>query len=221
MRRLLPDFADAVELADAYAEPARRRRRDRPWVIVNMIASLDGAIALGERSGGLSGPADQRVFAHLRDVADIIVVGAGTARAERYGPPKRPGLRIGVVTRRAVLDWTLPLFTSGAGFVITSEDAPAVAVDSVRAGHGEVDLVAVLGQLDGDVVLCEGGPTLNGDLLAVNAIDEWCLTVAPMLAGGDAGRAAVSAREHPVGFRIVHLLTEDGFLFVRALRDGT
>jgi riboflavin biosynthesis pyrimidine reductase len=219
MRRLLPDYADDVELAEAYAEPARRRLADRPWVLVNMIASLDGAIALGERSGGLGGPADQRVFGHLRSLADIIVVGAGTARAERYGPPKRPGQRIGVVTRRADLDWNAPLFAGGAGFVITTNDAPAVPVDSMRAGEGEVDLMTVLGLLEGDVVLCEGGPTLNGDLLAADVIDEWCLTIAPMLAGGPAGRSSMSATEHPTGFRLAQLLTEDGFLFLRSLRS--
>src|SRR6188472_1579578 len=77
MRRLLPLLADDVDLVDAYAEPARQRVGDRPWVLVNMIASLDGAVALGERSGGLGGEADRRVFFHLRALADVIVVGAG------------------------------------------------------------------------------------------------------------------------------------------------
>jgi riboflavin biosynthesis pyrimidine reductase len=218
MRRLLPEMADEVELTEAYAEPARRRIDGRPWLLVNMIASLDGAIALGERSGGLGGPADHRVFFHLRELADVIIVGAGTARAEQYGPPRRRGQRIGVVTRRASLDWSSSLFTSGAGFVITTEDAPAVPVDAVRAGHEQVDLATALGQIDGDVALCEGGPTLNGDLLAADLIDEWCLTVAPLLAGGSAGRAAVSAVEHPSRFPTAQLLTEDGYLFLRALR---
>ncbi len=207
-------------MAEAYAEPARRRVDGRPWLLVNMITSLDGAVALGERSGGLGGPADQRVFFHLRDIADVIVVGAGTARAEGYGPPRRPGQRIGVVTRRANLDWSSPLFASGAGFVITTLDAPDVPVDAVRAGHDQLDLAEALRQLDGEVALCEGGPTLNGDLLAADLIDEWCLTVAPLLAGGGAGRAAVSPVEHPSGFQIAHLLTEDGYLFLRALRDA-
>jgi riboflavin biosynthesis pyrimidine reductase len=219
MRRLLPHPADPVDLAEAYAEPARRRVDGRPWLLVNMIASLDGAVALGERSGGLGGPADQRVFAHLRQLADVIVVGAGTARAERYGPPRQPGQRIAVVTRRANLDWSTPLFSSGAGFVITTVEAPDVPVDAIRAGHDQVDLAAALTQLQGDIALCEGGPTLNGDLLAADLIDEWCLTVAPLLAGGGAGRAAVSPTEHPSSFALAQLLEEDGFLFLRALRS--
>jgi len=219
MRRLLPDRADSVDLTEAYAEPARRRIDGRPWLLVNMITSLDGAVALGERSGGLGGPADQRVFFHLRELADVIVVGAGTARAEGYGPPRKAGQRIAVVTRRANLNWSTPLFASGAGLVITTVDAPEVPVEAIRAGHEQVDLAAALTQLRGEVALCEGGPTLNGDLLAADLIDEWCLTVAPLLAGGGAGRAAVSAVEHPSSFVLAHLLDADGFLFLRALRS--
>jgi riboflavin biosynthesis pyrimidine reductase len=221
MRRLLPDVADDVEAAAAYADPERGRHDGRPWVLVNMITSLDGAVAVDQRSGGLGGPADQHVFMTLRDLADTILVGAGTARAERYGPPRKPGQRIAVVTRSAVLDWSTPLFTSGAGLIVTTTTAPAVPVESVRSGTDEVDLLGVLAQLPGDVVLCEGGPSLNGELLAVDAIDEWCLTLSPLLVGGDAGRAARSPAANVEGFRLVHLLEADGFLFVRAVRHRT
>jgi riboflavin biosynthesis pyrimidine reductase len=218
MRRLLPDCADAVDPVAEYADPVRRRHDGRPWVLVNMIASLDGAVAIDNRSGGLGGPADRRIFGILRDLADVVLVGAGTARAEGYGPPKRPGLRIAVVTRSAQLDWSTPLFTSGAGLVVTTEDAPEVPVDSIRAGQGTVDLAAALGRLEGDVVLCEGGPSLNGDLLAAGAVAEWCLTVSPMLVGGGAGRAALSDVARPTGFTLVRVLEEDGYLFLRARR---
>jgi riboflavin biosynthesis pyrimidine reductase len=218
MRRLFPDAVDAVDLATEYTDARRRRRDGRPWVLVNMISSLDGAVAINERSGGLGGPADRQVFGVLRGLADLVLVGAGTARAERYGPPARAGLRIAVVTRSADLDWSSPLFTSGAGFVITTEDAPAVPVDSVRAGHGSVDLAGAVGQLSADVVLCEGGPSLNGDLVTEGVVDEWCITLSPMLVGGSAGRAARSAVAQPTGYELVHVLEEDGFLFVRAVR---
>jgi len=154
MRRLLPDVADDIDAADAYADPDRGRRDGRPWVLVNMITSLDGAVAVDQRSGGLGGPDDQRVFATLRQLADTVLVGAGTARAERYGPPQKPGQRIAVVTRSADLDWSTPLFTSCAGLIVTTTTAPDVPVDSIRAGTDEVDLLAVLAQLPGDVVLC-------------------------------------------------------------------
>jgi riboflavin biosynthesis pyrimidine reductase len=218
MRRLFPDPLDDIDPVAAYRDARRRRHDGRPWVLVNMITSLDGAVAIDQRSGGLGGPADQRVFHLLRDLADVVLVGAGTARAERYGPPAKPGQRIAVVTRSANLDWSSPLFASGAGVVVTAEDAPDVPVDSIRAGRGAVDLVAALGRLEGDVVLCEGGPELNGELITIGAADEWCLTLSPMLVGGGAGRAARSPTARPTGFELVQVLEEGGYLFLRAVR---
>lgn len=218
MRRLFPDAADTVDPAAAYADARRRRHDGRPWTMVNMIASLDGAVTIDERSGELGGRADQQVFRVLRDLADLILVGAGTVRAERYGPPARAGQRIAVVSRSAELDWSSALFTSGAGLVVTTEDGPDVPVDSVRAGRGSVDLVAALAQLPGDVVLCEGGPSLNGDLITDGVVDEWCQTLSPMLVAGAAGRASRSAAAQPTTFEVAHVLEDDGFLFLRALR---
>jgi riboflavin biosynthesis pyrimidine reductase len=219
MRRLLPQCEADADVGAAYADPRRRRIDGRPWVLVNMISSLDGAVAIGQRSGGLGGSGDRQVFTTLRALADVIVVGAGTVRAERYGPPQRKGQRIGVVTRRADLDWAAPLFASGAGFVVTTVDAPAVPVDAVRAGEDEVDLLGAVMQLDASVVLCEGGPSLNGDLLTAGLIDEWCVTLSPRLVGGGAGRATVGAGECPTDFRLAHLLADDdGYLYLRALR---
>jgi riboflavin biosynthesis pyrimidine reductase len=172
VRRLFPDVADGVDPVTEYTDARRRRHDSRPWVLVNMITSLDGAVAIDQRSGGLGGPADQRVFKLLRSLADVVLVGAGTARAEKYGPPAKDGQRIAVVTRSADLDWSTPLFASGAGLVVTTEDAPAVPVDSIRAGHESVDLLGALRQLDAELVLCEGGPSLNGDLVSDGLVDE-------------------------------------------------
>ena len=102
-----------------------RRRRDRPWVLVNMVASLDGAITIADRSGGLGGPADKAMFSALRGVADVVMAGAGTVRAEGYGPARPSDAvravrrargqaevpRIAVVTRSLDLDLATPLFT--------------------------------------------------------------------------------------------------------------
>src|SRR5262245_3617933 len=98
VRRLLPADGQPVDLddgalAEAYAVPAGRG--GRPWHLrVNFVASADGAVTLDDRSGGLSNPADKRVFGLLRDLADVVLVGAGTVRAEgyraqRYGPEWR------------------------------------------------------------------------------------------------------------------------------------
>jgi riboflavin biosynthesis pyrimidine reductase len=219
VRRLLPGPVTDVEPADAYADPTRQRRADRPWILVNMISSADGATTVAGRSGGLGGPSDRAVFHALRELADMVLVGAGTARAEGYGPPKKPGQRIAVVTRTGALDYDLPLFQSGAALVITSETAPELPVETIRAGTSEVDLAAALAELPADVVACEGGPSLNGALHAIGAIDEWCLTLAPALVGGASARAISRGPDDPAPVRLVHVLEADGgFLFTRYVR---
>jgi riboflavin biosynthesis pyrimidine reductase len=219
MRRLFPtDEPRDVTVREAY-DVARPRPTDRPWVALCMVASLDGSTVVDHRSGGLSSRADQEVLSTLRSLADVVIVGAGTVRAERYGPPKKPGQRIGVVSRRGDLDPNLALFTSGAGFLILPEDAPVVSVDSIRAGIGRLDLVAALGQLDADVVQAEGGPGLNGALLDADVIDELNLTISPQLAGGDGPRITTRAHAASHRMRLAHVLEDDGFLFTRSLRD--
>ena len=186
-----------------------------------MVASIDGTTVIDQRSTGLSSAVDQEVLATLRSLADLVIVGAGTVRAERYGPPKKPGQRIGVVSHRGDIDPNLPLFASGAGFLILPEDAPAVQVESIRAGRGELDLAAALAQLDVGFVQAEGGPGLNGALLDADVIDELNLTISPQLAGGDGPRVVSHATAMSRRMRLAHLLEDDGFLFARWVRAGT
>jgi riboflavin biosynthesis pyrimidine reductase len=215
MRQVFP--ASAAPLADAdlatlYAYPAR------PVVRANMVSSVDGAATVSGRSGGLSSAADRHVFALLRTLADAILVGAATARAERYGPVRvrelwqhlRSGRSatppIAVVTRRLDLDLALPLFASAPPhartIVITTELAPqslrdkaAQHADVIVAGRETVDLKSALDAL-ADLghrhVLVEGGPHLLGQLAAAELLDELCLTVSPLLAGPGAGRIVAS-----------------------------
>ncbi len=185
-----------------------------------MISSLDGSAQFDQRSGGLSSPTDVAMLSALRSEADVVLVGAGTARGEGYGPPKKPGLRIGVVSNSGTVDVGTPLFTSGAGFLVLPEDADPVAVDSVRAGTGRVDLAGVLGRLDARVVQLEGGPTLNASFLELDLLDELNLTVSPMLAGGDGVRIVHGAPELGRAYELAHLYEDDGFLFGRWLRRG-
>jgi riboflavin biosynthesis pyrimidine reductase len=216
MRRLLPHPADDIDPAEAYASQDRAPHDGRPWVMLNMIESLDGATAVAGRSGALGGPGDRAVFSAVRALADVVLVGAGTVRSEHYGAPKKVGQRIGVVTASADLDWTWPLFTSGAGFVVTTEDGPEVPVPTVRAGRGAIDLGAALGAIDADVVLCEGGPSLNGSMAAAGLLDEVCVTVAPTIVGGATHRFA-GGNDLAVALELVHLLEDDGYLFCRYL----
>lgn len=245
MRRLWPDPDEVDDVAALVAAEARPAPMDRPWVLVNMIASLDGAIAIEGRSGGLSGPADTSMFAALRGVADVVLVGAGTARAERYGPARPSEAtraarrargqqevpRIAVVTRSLDLDLGTPLFTEAErpSIVITcaSADARRQAAASqiaelVVVGDDGVDLPAALralGAMGATVVTCEGGPQLNGELIAADLIDEWALTTSPLLVGGDAGRGSRS--RHSVDLRVMRLdrlLASDDYLLERWLR---
>jgi riboflavin biosynthesis pyrimidine reductase len=210
--------ADVVDLEQAYTPtPTSPRPDGRSWVLLNMIASLDGATVIDGRSGGLGGPADRTIFALLRTMADVILVGASTVRAEGYGPPKKSGQRVAVVSRSGRLDWSSALFTSGAGVAVLPIDGPDVPAPAIRAGDGSVDLAAALPQLEGRIVLCEGGPTLNGQLLVAGLVDELCLTVAPVLVGGGAKRI-VAGPEAPTEMRLVHVLEDDGFLFYRYVR---
>src|SRR5581483_5877725 len=238
MRELFPEVASYVDPAARYAGDDRRAARaGRPWVLVNMITTVDGATAVEGRSGGLGGSADKRVFAAVRAVADVVLVGAGTVRAERYHAPRRrpdgSAPRLAIVTRSLDLDLDGPVFTADPAnrpLVVTSEDADparredvAAVADVVVAGRELVDVDAALGAIAATgarVVVCEGGPSLNGHLVLADALDEVCLSVSPLAAGGRSPRVAQG--ETPAVLRRLRLdrvLEEDGYLFLRYVRD--
>ncbi len=211
-----------------------------------MIASLDGAIAVEGRSGALGRPADRRVFAALRGIADVIVVGAGTVIDEDYRPPglersaarsargQSPRPRLAIVTRQLSIDATHRVFAD-SGFrplVITVADAPTdrraaldEVVDVVEAGRSTVDLgeaVAHLRSIGLQRALLEGGPSLNGAFLDAGLVDEWNLSLAPFLVGGTAPRAATASHpaERPPRATELHRLWQgDGLLFGRWVRS--
>lgn len=246
VRQLLP-APDDVDPVTAYLAADRPAPPDRPWVAVGMIESLDGATALDGRSGGLGGPADKAVFRAVRAVADVILVAAGTARAETYGPVRLPAEvqdaraaagrghrppRLAVVSASLDLDPASRLFVTDhpalRPLVLTTTDAdPAKrtrleAVAEVRAaGHGRVDLAEALAGLraDGaDVVVCEGGPSLNGALVEADLVDEWCVSIAPVVAGGSSRRIVHGAPAGPADVALESLLEADGLLFGRWVR---
>jgi riboflavin biosynthesis pyrimidine reductase len=223
VRQIYPEPADlaADGLAARYAYPDLASPgppgRGQWWLRANMITSLDGAATVRGRSGGLSGGADREVFALLRALADVILVGAGTAREERYGPvrPGEEGVRwawlrdgrtpappIAVVTRQLSLDPASPLLAAAGAaaraIVITTEAAPAGLRASVGrtaevivAGQDRVDLpaaVAALASRGYRRLLTEGGPQLLAQLIDADLVDELCLTISPRVAGPGAGR---------------------------------
>lgn len=225
LRRILPSPAAVVSIADAYSVE-RPAKPDRPWVGLCMVASLDGSIAVDGASGSLGNQNDIGVLLTLRSLADVIIVGAGTARGEGYGPPSKPGQRIGVATNSGSVDLDTELFTSGAGFVITHEGAEVddSRVDVLRAGRERLDIAEAVGRLseivpDVAYVQAEGGASFNGSLLDADLLDELDLTLSPHLAGGAGPRLTAGATELLHRYELAHMLTDaDGFVFSRWLR---
>jgi riboflavin biosynthesis pyrimidine reductase len=223
MRQLFPHAADDIDPADVYADlPVAE---GRPGVRLNMIASVDGGTAWKGVSGSLGSAGDKRVFAALRSLADVVLVAAGTVRAEHYGPSTLP---IAVVTRSAMLDWQSPFFSEAKArpIVLTVEDAPkenlehaARVADVVFAGTGSVDLEKAVTELGGRGfrhVIAEGGPTLNSQLARAGVLDELCLTISPKLLAGDAKRIlAGSELPEPAQLRLRSLLEDESYLFLR------
>jgi riboflavin biosynthesis pyrimidine reductase len=210
-----PDIrtGDVGALAEIYAYPAAAPAA--PWLRANMIESIDGAGSLNGRSGGLSGDADRTVFAVLRSLADVILVGASTAKAEKYRPVREkeiwPELRaegqqptppIAVVTRQLSLDLDSPLVSGSDGgartILLTTEAAPAdrrkaaaAHADVIVAGPDTVlPSVAAAELADRGLrnVLLEGGPALLRQVADAGLLDDLCLTFSPVLEGGIAGR---------------------------------
>ncbi len=237
--------ADDVDPVPAYLAAERLRPAGRPWVTVGMIASIDGATASEGRSGALGGPADMAVFRAVRALADVVLVAAGTVRAEGYGPIRfsddvraarlaagrgTEPPRLAVVSARLDLDPDAALFDAAVPpLVFTTEDADEERVDALRpvaevrriGTGGRVDLAAALGSLADDgaaVVVCEGGPSLNGALVDADVVDEICLTTGPLLVGGDSRRIVHGAAPDPTRYSLASLLTEDDLLFARWVR---
>lgn len=228
---------EALDAVYADLPPAERDR----WVAVNMVSSVDGVIAVDGVSGPLGGEGDLAGFRALRAAADVILVGAGTARAEQYGPPKvREGARaarvargqserpaVAVVSRSLDFDGAERLLEGDAHvLVVTSGTADrgrrdglaARGVAVVEAGEADVDLAGALDALAArglGRVLCEGGPRLTHDLLVAGLVDELFVTVAPTVVGGDGPRIVGAALPSPIGLSLREGRLHDGELLLR------
>jgi riboflavin biosynthesis pyrimidine reductase len=243
VRRLLPgpDLEDP-DLAQLYEYPPGR------WLRANMVSSADGAASHEGATAALSSDADRHVFALLRTLADVIVVGAATVRAERYAPVRRrelsdhlresrpPTPPIAVVSARLDLDPASRLIASAPPhartIVITTAQAPperraelAERADVIVAGQQTVDLkvaVDALAERGHRRMLAEGGPHLLGQLVAAGLLDELCLTVGPLLAGPAASRIVTGAPSpaRPQRLTLAHVLEDNGFLLCRYIIKG-
>ncbi len=243
LRRLLPEpgTVTAIEALEGLAL-ADLAADHRPYVVLNMVATADGAATVAHRTAPISNPADRQLFHELRAHVDAVLVGAGTVRAERYRrlvrDPARRERRVArglapdplavVASRRLTLPPDLPLLADPHSRVIvltaSSEELTqcAAQVSYLRPTPGEeLDLARMLARLRTEhgvrSVLCEGGPTLNASLLPAGLVDELFLAIAPALAGSAGSRSIVDQAPlaEPVGLGLRWLLESEGQLFAR------
>jgi riboflavin biosynthesis pyrimidine reductase len=242
---LLPGGAGEPDLESIYAVPAVGAGRH---VRANFVNSVDGAIEVGGRSGPLGGPGDKQIFHLLRALADVVLVGAGTVRAEEYGPAKLPEERrqariragqrdvppIAVVTARGLAPDSRLLTEAGSQppLMLTTEEGARSAsaavlerTEVVVCGQDRVDArqaLDVLTERGLSRILCEGGPSLVTEIMAAGQLDELCLTLAPILAGPERARLTSGrAWPEPRGLQLASVLEQDGDLFLRYARAGT
>ena len=193
----------ADDLRALYAFPSG------PHVRANFVASLDGAAAGADgRSGSINTVADREVFALNRSLADVVLVGAGTARVEDYGPARLP---LAVVSNTGVL----PTRLAGHATLITCAAAGLAPSESVWVcGEAAVDLAEAVARLSAagmPRILCEGGPTLLGGLVAAGLVGSLAVTTSPRVVSGHGGRPVVGP-DLDVPLRLRHLLEADGTL---------
>jgi 5-amino-6-(5-phosphoribosylamino)uracil reductase len=238
MRTMTPSSVDATdaELERLYEWPV-----DRPWSRLNFIASVDGSIQGADgRSRSLGTEADRAVFRMLRSSCDVVLVGAGTARAEGYRPVRpaevdgdlrqRSGLAqvppLAVVS--ASLDLPLELVSGAAArtIVLTTATAPASRramleehADVVVVGEQRVDPLAARAALTArglSRVVAEGGSVLAHALLAAEVVDELCLTLRATMLGGSGLRLTLGAHlSPPPQLDLGHVLMDGPDLYLR------
>jgi riboflavin biosynthesis pyrimidine reductase len=242
MRQIWPDHDGAVDdhkLEQLYAYPDARK-----WLVVNYVASADGAVEVNGRARRLSNPPDQQVLQLGSDLADVLLVGATTAMVENFRGVhpgettrrrrQRYGLRevapTAVVTTGRSLSADAPVVTDARTptLVITCAAAPVTkqkawedaGAELLITGEDSVDLTAAIRELTDRGLTridCEGGPHLFGALLAADLADELRLTISPLLISGTAARIATGSALDPIDMELASVLTEDGAMLLRYL----
>jgi riboflavin biosynthesis pyrimidine reductase len=220
-----------------------RSHSERPWVMLNMVSSLDGATAIGGRSTGLGDDDDREMFQAIRAAPDVILVGAATVAAENYRPVtldeqrrrrrvamgKTPTPTLAIVTGRLSVDPEARVFSD-------PEHKPLI-ITGTRANPSRLALlgdaadVAILDDLSPEgilrhlgaagIVLLEGGPSLNGQFAGAGLLDEVNVTIASQVVSGESKRIMTGPEaDPPLGMAVDRVLRGDRDLFVRFVRSG-
>ena len=229
VKRVWPEPAGDLTEAEILAAYPWPLDGGEPWVRANMVMSLDGAIAGPDgRSKSISSPADRRLFALLREDADVLLVGARTVREENYGPTTKP---LAIVSATLDLPASLAMFAEATKatprpLLLASEAAIQQAptdladrIDLIPCGEHKVELadaIAVLAQRGLLRIHCEGGPTLLTGLLLAQQLNELLLTISPVLVGSPT-HLVNEPLQHASAAQPQQVLTEAGSVFLRLL----
>ncbi|KAA1428056.1 pyrimidine reductase family protein [Nocardioides antri] len=213
------------------------------WVTGHMVAGLDGTASVGGRVGALSTSPDQALFRRMRQVADIVLVGAETVRREGYGPVRlaegaqewrrlqglAPTPPLAVVSRSLAFDWSATVFRD-APVDARTHLITCAAADPKRKAEAEkfatvvvagdervepAEAMRALAELGRRVVLCEGGPTWLGELVAADRLDELCLSISPLMGGDPLPVSVTPPGSGLAEFDLKGAMAEDNTLFLR------
>ena len=235
--------ADVPDALGPYLAVERSRPRHECWVTGHMVAGLDGTASVDGRVGSLSTKPDQELFRRMRQIADIVLVGAETVRRERYGTVRlddearaqrrrqgqAPTPPLAVVSRSLTFDWTAKVFADAPEdarthvITCTAADPERRAeaekfAEVIVAGDDRVEPAAAmqtLAELGHRVVLCEGGPNWLGELVAADRLDELCLSIAPLMGGDPLPVSVTPPGAGLAEFELKSVMAEDDTLFLR------
>jgi len=222
----------------AELRPRERAPAERPFVFLNMVASADGRAAIEGRTRALGSETDTLLLGELRALADAVLIGSGTLRAEGYGRLVGNAERVArreaegraatptavLLSRSLDLPWDAGLFAAAAQPVLvytaSAGEPPDVAAPVEVVRLPEPTPAAALRDLRGRgmrALLCEGGPTLNRALLAAGVVDELFLTLSPLLAGNTVAPRIVEGEDlpEPVALALEWVLHHDDELYLR------
>lgn len=201
-----------------------------------MVVSQDGQfVGPNDTSRDLTSPQDLSLLLLLRALSDVLLVGANTARRENYRAPKkraefaflnRPTPTLAIVSSSLDFDLTSLLFHGGeqqtivinAGNLEPSSELLSVAkvIPILNDGNFAIRLIATLTELGFPKVTCEGGPRLLSQLLAAELVDEYDLTISPIVAGVQS--ALPNVLPNDLNWRLAASATTGEFKFQRYLK---
>jgi riboflavin biosynthesis pyrimidine reductase len=217
--RLLPDPADGLTAAHIAAAVPGPAPGDRPFLLVNMIATADGRATIAGRTGPIANRADYELFHALRTRVDAVMVGAETVRVEGYGPMVTAAV---LVSRSLRVPPTVGLLsTPGNRVIVLTPSDRTLEPCAARVEYLRSDVADGVRRLRTEFglrsVLCEGGPQLLGDLLRAGLVDELHVVIAPKVAGGAEPLTILTGPvfDPPAELQLLSLHESGGYLFLR------